>query len=56
VWRAPVSPASQPVREVEAGAELRVIPDAGHCYFLEGADAFNELCLDFLARSSSRKD
>ncbi len=56
MWWAPVSPASQPVREVEAGAELRVIPDAGHCYFLEGADAFNELCLDFLARSSSRKD
>jgi len=25
-----------------------------HCYFLERADAFNELCLDFLARSSSR--
>jgi len=38
------------------GAELRVVPDAGHCYFLERADAFNELCLDFLARSSSRKD
>ena len=44
-------------REIVAripGAELRVIPDAGHCYFLERADAFNELCLDFLARSSSR--
>ena len=45
-------------REIVAripGAELRVVPDAGHCYFLERADAFNELCLDFLARSSSRK-
>jgi 3-oxoadipate enol-lactonase len=46
-------------REIVAripGAELRVVPDAGHCYFLERADAFNELSLDFLARSSSRKD
>ena len=46
-------------REIVAripGAELRVVPDAGHCYFLERADAFNELCLDFLAQPSSRKD
>src|SRR5437867_9198537 len=46
-------------REIAAripGAALRVVPDAGHCYFLERADAFNELCLDFLARSSSSKD
>ena len=44
-------------REIVAripGAELRVVPGAGHCYFLERAEAFNELCLDFLARSSSR--
>jgi len=31
-----------------------VVPDAGHCYFLERADAFNELSLDFLARSSRK--
>ena len=44
-------------REIVAripGAELRVVPDASHCYFPERADAFNELSLDFLARSSSR--
>ena len=46
-------------REIAAripGAELRVIASAGHVYFLEQPDVFNELCLEFLARSSSRKD
>ena len=38
------------------GAELRVVPTAGHGYFLERPDVFNRLCLEFLARSSSRKD
>lgn len=40
-------------REVAAaipGAELRVIDGAGHCYFWERPDAFNAMCLDFLAR------
>lgn len=35
------------------GAELRVVPAAGHCYFLEQPEAFNKLSLDFIARSSS---
>jgi pimeloyl-ACP methyl ester carboxylesterase len=35
------------------GAELRVIPTAGHGYFLEQPDAFNALSLDFIARSTS---
>ena len=33
-----------------AGAELRVVAGAGHAYFLERPDAFNGLCLEFLAR------
>jgi 3-oxoadipate enol-lactonase len=43
-------------REIAAripGAELRVLPAAGHCYFLEQPDAFNQLALDFIARSAS---
>ena len=32
------------------GAELRVVTDAGHLYFLEQPDIFNGLCVDFLAR------
>ncbi|MBI4271897.1 MAG: alpha/beta fold hydrolase [Candidatus Rokubacteria bacterium] len=32
------------------GAELRVVADAGHLYFLEQPDVFNALCMDFLAR------
>ena len=45
-------------REIAAqipAAELRVVPGAAHGYFLERPDVFNELSLDFLARSSSRK-
>lgn len=39
-------------RQVAAAApraELRVIEGAGHAYFWERADAFNTMCLDFLA-------
>lgn len=32
------------------GALLRVVPGAGHAYFLERVDIFNELCLEFVAR------
>lgn len=32
------------------GAALRIVKGAGHGYFLERADTFNELCLEFLAR------
>jgi pimeloyl-ACP methyl ester carboxylesterase len=40
-------------REVAAaipGAALRVIDGAGHGYFWERPDAFNAMCLDFLAK------
>jgi 3-oxoadipate enol-lactonase len=37
------------------GAELQVIPAAGHGYFLERPDAFNQLSLDFLDRVSQRQ-
>ena len=33
-------------------AELRLIDGAGHCYFWERPDIFNEMCLDFLAHAS----
>jgi 3-oxoadipate enol-lactonase len=42
-------------REIAAripGAALRIVPGAGHGYFLERADAFNALCLEFLARAA----
>jgi 3-oxoadipate enol-lactonase len=45
-------------REIVAripGAELRTIPAAGHGYFLERPDLFNELSLEFIARSSRKK-
>lgn len=29
-----------------------MVPDGGHGYFLERPDVFNELSLDFIARSS----
>ena len=32
------------------GAVLRIVPGAGHGYFLERADAFIAMCLEFLAR------
>jgi pimeloyl-ACP methyl ester carboxylesterase len=34
------------------GAELRLVPGAGHCYFLERPEVFNAISLDFIARSS----
>src|SRR5262245_30234815 len=34
------------------GAELKTLADAGHAYMWEQADAFNAMCLDFLARRS----
>lgn len=33
------------------GAELRVVPAAGHVHFWERPDDFNALCLDFTART-----
>ena len=44
-------------REIVAripGAELRVVPGAGHGYFLERPDVFNALSLDFITRSSGK--
>lgn len=44
-------------REIVAripGAELRLVPSAGHGYFLERPDVFNTLSLDFIARSSRK--
>jgi pimeloyl-ACP methyl ester carboxylesterase len=35
-------------------AELRLVTTAGHGYFLERPDVFNELSLDFIARSSRK--
>jgi 3-oxoadipate enol-lactonase len=35
-----------------AGAELAVIPAAGHGYFLEQPETFNQLALDFVGRST----
>jgi len=43
-------------REIHAlipGAELVVIPDAGHVHFLEQPDAFNRTMLAFLAKHRS---
>jgi len=40
-------------REIAAripDAVLRVVPGAAHGYFLERADAFNEISLEFLAQ------
>jgi pimeloyl-ACP methyl ester carboxylesterase len=37
------------------GAELRLVTSAGHGYFLERPDVFNELTLDFIARSSRKE-
>jgi 3-oxoadipate enol-lactonase len=37
------------------GAELQLVPTAGHGYFLERPDVFNELSLDFIVRSSRKE-
>ena len=42
-------------REIVArihGAELRLVTTAGHGYFLERPDVFNDLSLDFTTRNS----
>jgi pimeloyl-ACP methyl ester carboxylesterase len=36
-----------------AGAELQTVAEAGHAYMWERPDAFNAMCLDFIARHSS---
>jgi len=44
-------------REIVAqipGAELKLVPGAGHAYFLERPDVFNALSLDFIARASRK--
>ena len=41
---------SHAIAERVPGAELKIIPDAGHAYMWEKADAFNAMCLEFLAR------
>jgi 3-oxoadipate enol-lactonase len=38
------------------GAELHVIPAAGHGYFLERPDTFNQLSLDFFVRASLARE
>ena len=42
---------SRALAERIPGAELQVLPAGGHVYFWEHPDAFNELCLKFLART-----
>jgi len=41
---------SQELAKRIPGAELRTIAGAGHVYFWERPDEFNQLCLEFLAR------
>ncbi|MGH7324944.1 MAG: alpha/beta fold hydrolase [Candidatus Rokuibacteriota bacterium] len=41
---------SREIAERIPGADFRVIPRAGHLYFLERPDEINELCLEFLAK------
>lgn len=40
---------SRDVAALIPGATLRLVPGAGHAYFWERPDAFNALCLEFLA-------
>jgi pimeloyl-ACP methyl ester carboxylesterase len=35
------------------GAEFKTLADAGHGYMWERSDAFNAMCLDFIARHAS---
>jgi pimeloyl-ACP methyl ester carboxylesterase len=41
---------SHAIAQRVAGAELKTIADAGHAYMWEAAEAFNAMCLEFLAR------
>jgi len=41
---------SHAIAERVPGAEMKIIADAGHAYMWERADAFNAMCLEFLAR------
>ena len=41
---------SHAIAQRVAGAELKTIADAGHAYMWEKPDAFNAMCLEFLAR------
>jgi pimeloyl-ACP methyl ester carboxylesterase len=43
---------SHAIAQRVAGAELKTIADAGHAYMWERPDAFNAMCLEFLARRS----
>lgn len=45
---------SQQIAQRIPGAALRTLAGAGHVHFWERADAFNQLCLDFLARQAAR--
>lgn len=45
---------SREVHALISGAELTVIPDAGHVHFLEQPQAFNEAMLAFLSKHSTR--
>src|SRR5262245_45353726 len=45
---------SREIVERIPGAELRLVTSAGHGYFLERPDVFNELSLDFIARASCK--
>ena len=44
--------ASEDLHALIPGSELARIPDAGHMHFIEQADAFNDLCLNFLRKHS----
>jgi pimeloyl-ACP methyl ester carboxylesterase len=41
---------SHAIAQRVAGVELKTIADAGHAYMWEAAEAFNAMCLEFLAR------
>lgn len=45
---------SREIGSLIRGAELQVVPGAGHGYFLERPDVFNALSLDFIARASRK--
>ena len=46
---------SRELAERIPGADLKLVERAGHVYFWERPDAFNALCLDFLARARPRR-